>query len=106
MCYKTISEVGTMSVRTQATIEDLYHVDGKAELVNGEIVHMPPTGAWPGRAGGAIYASLREHERETKSYHADETQNPHIFRGGDMATADDAVPGWSMPVDDLFQDKE
>src|SRR5690242_7955528 len=56
-----------MSVRTQATIEDLYHVDGKAELVNGEIVRMSPTGAWPGLAGGAIYASLREHQLKTKS---------------------------------------
>ena len=31
-----------MSVRTRATIEDLYRVEGKAELVRGEIVHMPP----------------------------------------------------------------
>ena len=33
-----------MTVKTRATIEDLYHVDGKAEIVNGEIVHMSPTG--------------------------------------------------------------
>ena len=56
-----------MSVNTQATIEDLYHVDGKAELVNGEIVHMPPTGFLPGRTGGAVYRSLSAHERETKT---------------------------------------
>src|SRR5712691_2603501 len=59
----------TMTTKTQATIEDLYHVpgDGKAEIVNGELVLMSPTGFWPNRAAGAIYASLREHERKTKS---------------------------------------
>jgi Uma2 family endonuclease len=53
-----------------ATIDDLYHVKSKAELVGGEIVHMSPTGALPGRAAGAIYASLREYERRTKSGYA------------------------------------
>src|SRR2546421_192943 len=33
-----------METKTRATIEDLYKVEGKAELVNGEIVHMPPCG--------------------------------------------------------------
>ena len=33
-----------MSIKTRATIEDLYKVEGKAELVNGEIVEMPPAG--------------------------------------------------------------
>src|SRR5216684_5005790 len=55
-----------MTVKTQATIEDLYHVDGKAELVDGEIVHMSPTGAWPSRAGGVIYRSLSDYEHRTK----------------------------------------
>src|SRR3712207_3654359 len=59
-----------MSTKTEATIEDLYQVDGKAELVNGEIVHMPPTGFMPSRTGGEIFASLREHERRTKSGYA------------------------------------
>ena len=184
-----------MSVNTQATIEDLYHVDGKAELVNGEVVHMPPTGAWPGRAGGAIYQSLSRHERQTKSgfafpdnvgfrvdlphrqsfspdtawytgpitgmkflegapifavevrseedygpraerrladkrrdyfvagtlcvwdvdllssdvikaYQANDPENPLIFRRGEVAHAEEAVPGWSIPVDDLFRDNE
>jgi len=56
-----------MTVKTQATIEDLYHVDGKAEIVNGEIIHMPPTGFLPGRTGGAVYRSLSAHERNTKT---------------------------------------
>lgn len=54
-----------MSTKTEATIADLYRVpeDGKAEIVNGELVLMPPTGGVPGRAGGAIFISLREYER-------------------------------------------
>jgi Uma2 family endonuclease len=54
-----------MKARTQATIEDLYRVDGKAELVNGDVVHMAPTGGTPGYAGDEIFASLREYARRT-----------------------------------------
>jgi hypothetical protein len=42
-----------MSTKTRATIEDLYKVEGKAELVNGEIVYMAPTGGIPGRAANS-----------------------------------------------------
>ena len=52
-----------MSTKTEATIEDLYKVDGKAELVNGEIVHMSPTGGKPSLAARAILLSLYEYER-------------------------------------------
>jgi Uma2 family endonuclease len=51
-----------MSTKTRATIEDLYKVEGKAELVNGEIVYIAPTGHRPGRAGGKIYRRLADHE--------------------------------------------
>lgn len=59
-----------MSTKTQATVEDLYRLpDGtKAEIVNGEIVLTSPTGDLPGRAGGAIYASLRGVERRGESF--------------------------------------
>lgn len=61
-----------MSTITEALIEDLYNVpeNGKAELVNGEIVQMPPTGGAPGRAGGKIYRSLDDYEQSTKSGYA------------------------------------
>ena len=54
-----------MAIKTKPTIEDLYQVPegGKAEIVNGELVLMSPTGGVPGRAGGEIYISLREYER-------------------------------------------
>ena len=180
-----------MSTRTRATIEDLYKVEGKAELVHGEIVAMPPSGDEPSIAGGEVFASLREYARRTrhgraypdgsgfhvnlphreafspdvayhigprtgmrflegapvfavevrsendygpaaeramqekrvdyfacgtlvvwdvdlrspeviKSYKASDPEHPLIFRRGDVADAEPAVPGWRMPVDDLF----
>jgi Uma2 family endonuclease len=180
-----------MSPKTRATIEDLYHVEGKAELVNGEIVLMPPTGDDPGYASDEIFASLREHAKRTKtgrafadnkgfhvqlphreafspdaayhtgprtgmeflegapvfavevrsksdygpaaeramkdkradyfacgtlvvwdvdllsvdvirSYKASDPEHPVIFRRGDMADAEPAVPEWHMAVDELF----
>src|SRR5579872_2202438 len=59
----------TMSLftETEATIEDLLNVpdNAKAEIVNGKIVLMPPTGIEPGFAGDEIYVSLREYARRT-----------------------------------------
>ncbi|HEX8492899.1 MAG TPA: Uma2 family endonuclease [Pyrinomonadaceae bacterium] len=179
-----------MSTKVEATIEDLYKVEGKAELVNGEIVLMSPTGGFPNYAAAEIFISLRYHARQTKSgravsdnaafvvdlpnrksfspdaafyqgritmkffegapvfaaevrsegdygtraeramaqkradyfsagtrvvwdvdllsddvvrvYRAGETENPTIYRRGETAEAEPAVPGWTMPVDDLF----
>ena len=54
-----------MSTKTEATIEDLYKVDGKAELVDGEIVHMSPTGQTPSYAARQIVFSLHGYEKET-----------------------------------------
>ena len=179
-----------MSTKTEATIEDLYKVDGKAELVNGEIVLMPPTGGIPNYSAMEITLSLREYAGRTKSghavgdnaaftvdlpkrksfspdaayyigditmkffegapvfaaevrsqgdygpkaerhmaqkradyfaagtqvvwdvdllsddvvrvYRASNPDHPKIYRRGEMAEAEPAVPGWTMPVDDLF----
>ena len=184
-----------MTTKTQATIEDLYQVEGKAELVDGEIVLMAPTGFWPSHAASEIFVSLRAHAQQTKSgyavtdnagfrvnlpnrgsfspdaafytgkptgmkffegapvfavevrsesdygsraeakmakkrgdyfaagtlcvwdvdlqspdvikaYHFSDPENPIIFHRGDVADAGKAVPGWSMPVDDLFPQDE
>lgn len=183
-----------MSTHLEATIEDLYQVPGKAELVNGEIVHMSPTGAAPNYAAAEIFVSLRAHARkmgiglavpdnaafrvdlpnrgsfspdvayhigawtgmkfyegapvfavEVRSegdyepravrmmakkrldyfaagtlvvwdvdllstdivnvYRASEPEKPTIYRRGDIAEAEPAVPGWTMPVDDLFAEE-
>jgi len=40
-----------MSTKVEATIDDLLKVDQKAEIVNGEIILMSPTGILPGYAG-------------------------------------------------------
>jgi Uma2 family endonuclease len=180
-----------MRTKIRATIEDLYHAEGKAELVNGEIVEMPPAGEDPGRAGLKVAARLLAHEERSgtgrafpdgvgfrvrlphresfspdaayhvgpqtgmrfaegapifavevrsagdygpaaertmaakradyfacgtlvvwdvdlqseeviKSYKASDPEHPVIFRRGDMADAEPAVPGWHMAVDELF----
>ncbi|HEY0072603.1 MAG TPA: Uma2 family endonuclease [Abditibacteriaceae bacterium] len=172
-------------------IEQLYQIEGKAEIVNGRVVLMSPTGGLPGAAADEIYSSLRDHARRTrqgravgdnkafvvnllrrrsfspdaafwtgdaptmrfyegapvfavevrsendygakaerdiiqkradyfaagtlvvwdvdllgdevvKSYRANEPENPRVFRRGELADAEPAVPGWTMPVDDLF----
>ena len=61
-----------MTTKAHPTIEDLYNVPdkGKAEVMNGKVVRMSPTGDLPGRAGGIIYASLLEYERRHKSGYA------------------------------------
>jgi Uma2 family endonuclease len=54
-----------VAATTSATIADLYAVPegGKAELVDGRIVLMPPAGGMPNRAGFKITMSLYEYER-------------------------------------------
>ncbi len=180
------------TTREVATIEDLYKIKQKAELVNGEIVFMPPTGDLPGRASGSIFVSLRQEERKSKKgrafgdnvgfkvnlpnrksfspdvafhigqsagmkfvegspifavevrsegdygtraeramaqkredyfaagtlvvwdvdllsddvvkvYRASEPNNPTVYRRGEFAEAEPAVPGWKMLVDEIFE---
>lgn len=40
-----------------------------------------------------------------KSYHAKDPDNPVVYRKGDIADAGEAVPGWSMHVNDLLPDE-
>jgi Uma2 family endonuclease len=55
-----------MRERREATVEDLERIEGKAEIVGGRIVLMPPTGIAHGLAVGSIFASLRAHVVRTK----------------------------------------
>lgn len=175
----------------EATIEDLYKIKEKAEVVQGGIVFMPFAGEAPGYAGDEVFVSLREYARHTgtgravsdnkgfhvnlphrksfspdaayfisqragmkfiegaplfavevrsendygtkaerameakradyfaagtlvvwdvdllsdeviKVYRATDPNHPTIYRRGETAEAEPAVPGWTMPVDDLF----
>ena len=59
-----------MASKREATIADLYRVDGKAEIVGGELVLMTPTGGLHGFVVGEIFASLREYGRQTRRGYA------------------------------------
>lgn len=54
-----------MATKWRASLEDLWRVTGKAELVGGELVRMTPAGGRHGYAAREILASLREYERQT-----------------------------------------
>jgi Uma2 family endonuclease len=56
-----------MTIRAHASIEDLCHLDRKAELVNGQVVLMSPTGGGQGYAADEIFASLREYAKRAKN---------------------------------------
>ena len=57
-----------MVANLEATIEDLYALphEQKAEIVDGEIVLLSPTGAAPSYAASEIFVSLRAYSRRTK----------------------------------------
>jgi Uma2 family endonuclease len=39
---------------------------------------------------------------QVRVYRASDPENPTIYRRGDLAEAEPAVPGWTIPVEDLF----
>ena len=41
-------------------------------------------------------------ERPVRVYCAGEPDRPTVYRSGDMAEAEPALPGWTMPVADLL----
>ena len=60
----TVTQTKPTAQAGPATIEDLYRVDGKAELVNGVIVEMDATGEDPGYAGDEILCRLADYAKE------------------------------------------
>jgi Uma2 family endonuclease len=40
-----------------------------------------------------------------KVYRSKGSSTPNIYRRGEIAEAEPALPGWSMPVNDLFPEK-
>ncbi len=181
-----------MAGNREATIDDLWRVEGKAEIVNGELALMSAAGYRHGRVALEIAASLLEYGKRTgrghalpdnvgfivdlphrrsfspdaafatqpvsddfvagapvfaveirspedfgpaaeramaekradyftagtlvvwdvdtlrdrvvRAFRASHPQAPTVFRCGDRADAEPALPGWSMEVDDLFPD--
>lgn len=41
-------------------------------------------------------------EGVVRIYRADGSEHPTVYRRGEVAEAEPAVPGWTMPVNDLF----
>ena len=174
----------------EATLEDLFAVEGKAELVDGELILMSPSGSAHNKAARNIALRLTQYEWENggghayvdgigfiastrrtfsphaawyvgpdpgedvvegvpllavevrspddygpaaerrlaakrasyfaegtqvvwdvdviregwiRSYRADDPEQPAVFRRGEVADAEPAVPGWRFAVDDLFR---
>src|SRR5262245_20041054 len=58
-----------MSSKVEATIEDLHRVpeNGKAEIVDGELVTFMPTGDLPSSAASEIFVSLRDYSRRNQT---------------------------------------
>ncbi|MBD0319989.1 MAG: Uma2 family endonuclease [Gemmatimonadetes bacterium] len=57
-----------MKLPRDATLDDLYELDEKAELVDGQISLMTPTGFLPHRAALNVTFSLRKLEAERAGY--------------------------------------
>lgn len=51
---------------------------------------------------GVVWDVDLEAEEVVRSYRSDDPDRPVAFRRGESAHAEPAVPGWSLPVDDLF----
>ncbi len=68
----------TVPIDVDALFESLLRIEGKAEIVHGEITLMSPTGPWPGYAADLIFVSLMTYVRQTKYGHA--VADNKIFR--------------------------
>jgi len=53
-----------MIQKTHSLVDELYRVEGKAEIVGGRIVRMSPAGGWHGWATKKILTSLDRHEEQ------------------------------------------
>jgi Uma2 family endonuclease len=54
------------TITTEQLVEQLYRTEGKAEIINGEIVKFMATGDEPGTASANILVSLKMYQRKTK----------------------------------------
>ena len=57
--------MGTLTA-SRNLVDELYCVEGKAEIINGEVVHLPMTGKLPGYAGDEIFAALHAYAKQTR----------------------------------------
>ena len=56
------------------------------------------------RAGTVVVWDVDlDSDEVVKKYTTDDPEHPRVFKRGDVADAEPAVSGWTMPVDDLFE---
>lgn len=51
----------SIATRPAATLDDLYRLEGKAELIAGRIIRLMPTGRKPSRVASRIFRSLDDY---------------------------------------------
>ena len=98
-----------MKTTAKANIEDLYKLPDtvKAEIVNDEIVLMPlALKRTDYFAAGTLVVWDVDllGKAVVRVYRASKPKNPTIYRRGDIAEAEPAVPGWKMAANDLFEE--
>src|SRR5262245_20321370 len=64
-----MSVISTKNVQPtrKATVRDLHRAEGKAELINGSIVQMSPTGLGPSQVAMRIVLSLHSYSEATRT---------------------------------------
>jgi len=91
-----------MSTKIQATIEDLYHVpeNGKAENAEQEMTSKRRDYF---AAGTQVVWDVDVLRSEAiRVFGATDPDNPRVYCRDAVAEAEPAVPGWTMPVRNLF----
>jgi Uma2 family endonuclease len=93
------------SIETRATLEDLYGVEGKAELIGGRIVKFMGTGRRPSRAAGRIYRRLDDYAEANdrgEAYHDGMTFGlPELSSGRESFMPDVSYYFGSFPANDM-----
>jgi Uma2 family endonuclease len=93
------------TVTPRATLDDLFRVSGKAELIGGRIVPLMPTGRRPNRVAGRIFRLLDDHARATGVGEA-YTDNmgftvPELPSGRESFSPDASYYAGPFPADDM-----
>lgn len=90
----TVSTNSIVPSAPSATIDDLYRVEGKAELINGRIVRFMPTGHLSATVAAEIFVYLRAYVKQTGKgvAHADNVGYalPHAIKSGRQSFCPDA----------------
>lgn len=112
-----------LELSREATVDDLYELDEKAEIIDGQIVapafaiEVRSEGDYGLRAEREMAAKRADYfaagtaivwdvdvlrEGVIRSFRSDTPQFPQLFGRGEIADAEPAVPGWRFGVDELF----